>query len=437
MAGESGSNSSWFPGGFKRVFWMAIPAICLSRAAFSAGSPLSAASASGQLAVPATEPPPAEVAPEKPRKCQSFSLADPGGSMEHVPILDQGDLGSCYAYAASEAVDAWRFSRTPPDDTGFHTSPHATAISGKFNVSPYDRANQIMGDIGNPGNSALESSDTAETIRALKKDGICSYDAFGAGFKNTMYAEDPKTFWKQVQDAYDFYHQAYMNALLARDQARQDGILAKASAKFTSLFCEGGFNDTQSGFGKMNEMLGMIVADSVYGTLKEISAKVCAGHIRALPRDFPEKPATFGMNQITPSSLLEIKSRSKIYSHVMDAMFDFKNKQPVMIGYCDEVLTKPANDSLVDPEKPVDCSVHASLIIGRGTMTDGRCGFLIRNSWGTDRDSQHGLPSNIDANGDVWVAEDDLYRNLFDMSVIPPQGEAYKPPKNAYEGLAK
>ena len=378
------------------------------------------------------------VAPKPDVKCDQFSLADKGESMEHVPVLDQGDIGTCYAYAASEAVDAWRFSAYPQQGIGFHTSPHATAISTKASAAGSNMASLISDVATTPGKSALESDEITEAVRALKKDGICSYNALGANFNDTMYGQDPKTFWKQLENFYALYHKQYMSALIAQDQSKQNLILNQGSVTFATTFCNAGFSRDQSNFRNIAAVMRIITADSVFGALKEFSAKACSGNTMELPSDFPERPVTFNLIQITnPSTAKAIKPRSLIFSRIIGAMFDFKKKQPIMIGYCDEVLMHPDNEGIDDKDGNIDsknCASHASLIIGRGKMTDGRCGFLIRNSWGTDRDDGHGLVSNIDANGDVWVAEDDLYRNLDEISVLPPKGESYHPPLNAYEG---
>lgn len=355
--------------------------------------------------------------------------------MENVPILDQGDMGICYAYAASEAVDAWRFSGYPEQGTGFHTSPHAAAIGSKSSQSRYDRASSIFNFTVNPHASVLDAAFTENAVRALKKDGICSYDAFGANFQNSMYQRDPQTFWLQFQDLYDFFHKQYLSALMKRDQGAQDRILRAAGSRLTSLACSGNFGPGQRDFEDLNEAVQIIAADTVLEAFKRLSARICAGHTQALPADFPSRPVAFSIDQIThPVEARAIQTRGMIYSKVINAMFDFKKRQPLMITFCAEVLTDPGHTGLSDKDGSIGkCGSHATLIIGRGTMTDGRCGFLIRNSWGKDWDDD----PTTNANGDIWVAEDDLYRNLMGVSVIPPRGENYKPPSDTYAGVAE
>lgn len=117
---------------------------------------------------------------------------------------------------------------------------------------------------------------------------------------------------------------------------------------------------------------------------------------------------------------------------MIDAFFQFRRKQPIVISYCAEVLTAPAASGIDDKNGTVKtCAGHAGLIIGKGRMADGRCGYQIRNSWGTDPDGVE----NGDTKGNVWVAEDNLYRNLIEMDVLPPRGETYVPPQDLYSGI--
>lgn len=41
--------------------------------------------------------------------CSPIRLDDPGYSMEHVQVRDQKLIGDCYAEAAAQIYDAWRF----------------------------------------------------------------------------------------------------------------------------------------------------------------------------------------------------------------------------------------------------------------------------------------------------------------------------------------
>ena len=92
--------------------------------------------------------------------CGKVRLDEAGGSMEHVPVTDQGDLGICYAHAASELVDAYRFSHEPPkgdQEHDFLTNPLAAAL--------------LYAELEK--SASIEGGNACDTVDALKKYGLC------------------------------------------------------------------------------------------------------------------------------------------------------------------------------------------------------------------------------------------------------------------------
>jgi hypothetical protein len=380
--------------------------------------------------------PPASPTPAPAQSCQDFSLTDKGQSMEKIPVRDQGNVGICYAYASAEAIDAWRLSNDAAN-THFLTSPHAVAVSAKFNVSQADKTVEVFEAKMHNETAVVDGQDITETVRAVKKDGICSYDAFGSNFKqpDNRYNTNPLSFWLDVNDDYKSLHSAYMEALINHDSSAENKTVARAADRLSDLLCNAGFSEEQSKFTKLADVTSIIGAEDVFSALKVLANKVCAGHTEPLPSDFPN-PVTYSNDQLPPGMSTDT-ARAKVYGKMIDAMFNFKNKQPIMIGYCAEVLGDFGNVG-IDPKTgdvKKGCGLHASLIVGRGTLPDGRCGFLIRNSWGTDRDDAHGVTSQIDDQSDIMIPEDALYNNLTDIAVLPPRGEKYQPPQNTYQGI--
>jgi hypothetical protein len=355
--------------------------------------------------------------------------------MEKIPVRDQGNVDDCYAMTTATGIDAWRLS-SDPDNVSFLTSPHAVALSAKNNVSKVDKAENVFNLTKNKKQAVVDFHNIGEAVRAVKKDGVCSYDAFGANFskEGQRYGTNTFNFWVDLTEDYKALHHAYISALIKHDSSAEQKALAEAADRFTEVLCRAGFSDDQSRFQNLADLSDVIAADDAFVALKKLSDKVCAGHTAPLPKDFPNPVAVW--NEELPDNMRGVSDRKKVYSKVIDAMFDFKKRQPLMISYCDQVLKNFGYIGLnKDTGHLLECSNHASLIIGRGTMPDGRCGFLIRNSWGTDRDGYHGITSQIDDNGDIMIPEDALYNNLISVSVLPPRGEKYKAPRNVYEGI--
>jgi hypothetical protein len=360
--------------------------------------------------------------------CEPFSLTEKGGSMANVPVRDQGNIGTCYAYTAASAIDAWRFSAKPPGDPSFHTSPHAAAIGERINSTPSERAKANLRVTLTPGKAPVSGGMEVDAVIAAKKQGICSYEALGANFGNSIYQKDPNSFWTQVKNFYDFYHKQYMNALKSGSEEEALKILNEAKESLGSQLCLANFKPKQKNFEDIKQVKTFLLSDDVFDGLKILSDKLCAGQTIKLPPEFPDKPKMFLRTSIPIVGAFENpKAKRLIFQRVISAMLNFKNRQPLMIAYNSQVLSNP----LV-----VANSGHASLIIGRGRLTDGRCGYLIRNSWGADGDGL-GSTDRLDMNGDILVAEDDLIGSLHDVSVLPPHGEEYKPPKDLYDGVAE
>jgi hypothetical protein len=110
---------------------------------------------------------------------------------------------------------------------------------------------------------------------------------------------------------------------------------------------------------------------------------------------------------------------------------DRKKAQPIAISYCSKMLKdKNYEGTVVHHDKSFggqkvpkskDCGPHASVIIGKKKI-EGKCNYLIRNTWGSRCDG-YDWSCKMNAYGEavgVWVPEDALFSNLmsytfFDM----------------------
>lgn len=101
---------------------------------------------------------------------QSVSRMDQsGGSMSRVPVMDQGDLGICYSYSATQMVDAYRFSHG--DNSEVLTSSIEAAIGASANkIEKYYNSfstEEVM-------RGSIDGGDVCEVVNYLKNNGICS-----------------------------------------------------------------------------------------------------------------------------------------------------------------------------------------------------------------------------------------------------------------------
>ncbi len=356
-------------------------------------------------------------------------MAENGGSMVRVPVRDQGNIGTCYAETAVSAVDAWRFSAKPPVNLDFHSSPHAAAIAERINSTPSSRAtkNYLVSLKGQAGSTPINGGNENDTVIALKKHGLCSYEALGANFGKSIFQKDPHSFWTLVKNSYDLYNKQYMTALKTGSAAEQQKVLNEAREALGSQLCLANFAVPQRSIENIDEIRRFLLSEDVFEGLKNLSDKVCSGQTIQLPADFPDKPVMYSITDAPfPGAAHHPQAKSLILRRMITAMLSFQNRQPLMIAYNSSVLSSPQSSETT--------AKHGSLIIGRGKLTDGRCGYLIRNSWGSDGDGL-GTTDRIDKNGDILVAEEDLMRSLSRISVLPPRGEKFKPPQGLYEGV--
>jgi hypothetical protein len=96
----------------------------------------------------------------------TIRLDDEGKPFSVIPPRDQSSLGTCYAHAAANLVDAYRFSHGDYR-TDFFTSPEAAAITSaarSFHLS------------------TLDGGFATDVINTLRETGSCSDSVFKAAF---------------------------------------------------------------------------------------------------------------------------------------------------------------------------------------------------------------------------------------------------------------
>jgi len=316
--------------------------------------------------------------------CSEVRLDAPGGTMEHVPVRDQGNLGDCYAVAEAELVDAYRKSH------GGSIAFNSSAIDGTVQLGLHSK----VGLIDSLGYTDAGSDDVCDIVRDQKKTGLCD---------EKVVEENPSTL---AQDL-DFLNQSY--DILTDPKSNRKGVqkfLKKESC---------GEDDVESASLATTQAELMAVLKSITRPveaqfLRELSG-ICS---RAIRRPLGNVSCEKNRGDYIPLSEHE-KTKAFLLSMLRNA-----KSQPIAIGYCGNLLYKGQNyeglDSTADrsenPERD-DCDGHDSLIIGKGRdPKTGRCSFLIQNSWGTDCSQYSGDWVCEKKTGKIWVDADVLSRNI-------------------------
>lgn len=330
--------------------------------------------------------------------CVEYNLKAPGGSMEKVPVRDQTNIGSCYAYAASGIVDAWRFSHDDKD-YGFSTSPHAIAVASKAFLTPEEF--KTVGDL-EEDDALIEGGFIEQALLATKALGACNYKKFGDRFG--LYNGTSKAFIKDLESFYIIYNDVakFKAAKEKKPMLTEQQITEQLNCKLQS----GGISSTLNS----KEVTEILATNSLNDYLKSLLDKVCKDSMKKV--NIPEAIAATGKG-------LPKDERMGKLSNFVEAMLKAGNKQPVGITYCSSVLTAPNSTKINDITGAIEsetCGAHASLIIGRRLTGAGQCQFLVRNSWGQNYHYPAGITTDED--GDIWLDEEDLLRNTWAVTSL-------------------
>jgi hypothetical protein len=297
--------------------------------------------------------------------------------MENVPVRDQGSLGICFAETAAEELSAVQRKLHIPNPV----EPSAMAIAA--GVSAKTRKN-----------SFTHGGDPCEALAFAKNNGVCS----SSDIENT-------------------------NPDSGGNLAKDLNVVAAGNTKdeFERLFPKPNRCETR------NSLVNVSNDKSV---LESVLKKSCdtEGDYKLLTKNCSKEPANLQMSKKIrelplqchrfPDSKRTQKVKPAEYAQKLNYLLDGPNPLPPMIGFCSSILTDLSKPDA--PPAPKDsCGGHAALVIGRREV-NGKCQFLLRNSWGPECDH---YPPKLQSNcepgkGNIWIDTDTLTKNT--LEVIPP-----------------
>lgn len=320
-------------------------------------------------------------------------LDRPGFSMEHVSVMDQGSVGLCYAYSASQMADAWRFSH---GDTSYkhRTSPWVIGMQS----SPFGLRTPAGG-----GTTEL-------AINAIRENGSCDKDSFAnhlgkhVGVCPSFDCDEQVIYSKQIETIGNLYLE-YRNYW-------------KAHARMPLVFVFSGMDINPAEKNGPKDFRDEVAAAT-------LECALSWGHdARALPSiDLIQRLLDEGNPTKIIASVVASECKAPINKIVdlpnaetisldqekleetLKEKFSQKNPQPVGINYCSRLLLFGKNTNLSQP-----CGDHASLVIGKRTSPEGKCQVLIRNSWGSGCATYS--PDWECDQGNIWVDTDVVSQNM-------------------------
>ncbi len=322
-------------------------------------------------------------------------------SLRAVPIFDQSGVDNCYAFAAAAAADAWRFSHG--DKRLYHvTSP--THLSVLFAYEEKLLPLEILKDIElDPdlerklGRVNLNRGSPTMAFEKLRRYGSCDSRGF----------------------------------LSHRDQLLIEAIWLHLK-KITSLADSEGrrLNDEEiqcfrEGLSPFKNASWLVYAFSQamakkypLEIMKDAATRIC--RFRSLRMWHLPKPLGEGLPQDRPEDRLKL----------IHAALDQSLPQPAVVSYCSRVLSDKNAKATAEPlgkgarpctDRPKKYDGHVSAVVGRRKAENGKCQFLVRNSWGMackDRPTQKPYAWDCEV-GQIWVDEDALANNSYWVSYLP------------------
>lgn len=329
-----------------------------------------------------------------------INLNDPGGSMEHVAVREQGHFEICYAEVAAQMADAWRFSHGDKE-YAFQTSAMTLALQA---------GDPALTSHPDDGLSTRGGGFIDHAMEALVNQGACPQS-------DAVDSIDPQLTLQIVR--------------LLASEARGDDVNFQA---IHSQLNHVGLGSLLPPDGFIHSILEDKTLD-LPTQLDRILSSNCArsGHSRKL--ELPKfshigyvAPGVVGVNgrNHRPDNPTAIFQEMHDYIGYLQLRIKDKTSLPVGISHCSAFLMLGQEAAGFDNKAMYQgghCGKHATLVVGKRTnTTSGKLQFLLRNSWGANcgrnrNHTNHILSQRWECvdGGNLWVDADALERNLLEL----------------------
>lgn len=344
--------------------------------------------------------------------CGNVRLDQPPHSMAHVYVRDQGPFRDCYAAAAAQMIDAYRFSH---GDTRYNLA-----------TSTLMAATQNARDEFFP-KLQISHGDTCSCIGTVAKHGGCSALAENLSdgswpdyymFHYQMWADElEKANAVAVKDNIDFL--VYLTGQPPEYDSEKELENEKRYNRLLEQYAQNVCKDLTKTTIQKKSMPSVqfieefLAADNSAGLIEFLLAKLCTG-----ANHFEVKLPSCGehiFNRVIP----DVSGHERQISGLLNQ----PNAQPLAIKYCSAVLRKgssyegnPLNFPLGMGKEAKDCGLHESLIIGeRKSPKTGHCQYLVRNTWGVSCNQGYAKEWDCES-GSIWIDQDALTKNIYSLS---------------------
>lgn len=346
-------------------------------------------------------------------------LDDEHFSMHHVAVRDQGQIGDCYAHAAAQFYDAWRFKL---EETDYTRQSSGIEMNQRFKWYR--------------GDTDIDGGKLAKIVPALSKVGTCAESDLNALFRGMtvdqygsavmkIYNDQSAAFDKEVDPLIAGLPRPHSPIQFVLWERMKKEIEAEHLPKFlnegteklkelhrrvlTFKYDESRLTMLMPDRDKLKDVVG------IFATLWPITCPT-----KRMKSTVPfkvENESHYGWSWSSFSwRFFGSDTLARIHGELdyhMDAM-------PIGISYCSKVLKEGLAYKTRSPNTD-ECGRHASLIIGRRTHPDHpeRRQLLVRNTWGKYCGSAYSPDWTCEADkGSIWVDESALARAIFETQVF-------------------
>jgi hypothetical protein len=315
------------------------------------------------------------------------------GPFQHISVTHQAS-GDCYAEAAANLVDAYRFTHLnlePDSDQpySFHTSPEWLAIEtkrefirSKSNLK-YDQPSFFF-----------DGGSIASAINTLRKKGACNRNENPDSFLGFGSIEKIK----YLEIAYRYYHEK-QKRYHGKKSFDSNDLIENISYKYS-------YNEDEKRFLQSIDKTGKSLTLDQF-----LLSQGCAEKDR---RKFPHIPAPLVIHLSDSTPSIVNSTLQKVTEKALPA------SQPIGIAYCASNLFTNSEISKYSRLSDKKCEPHASSIIGQ-RYRFGRRQLLLQNSWGTQCESlKLRYADHVDCeNGRLWIDQTILSQQVLSLTYIP------------------
>jgi hypothetical protein len=365
-------------------------------------------------------------------ECKPMRLDGPGGPMEKMPMLDQGDIGYCYAVTSSAAIDAYRFSH---GDTNYDhiTSPFALAQKHRvFNNQSAESLREKIAQmkaldaISPPTNAKIRKDDYHVLARRLsdqlRQTPLSVLPINAKPHTPPLMYDDAAE--KALSKSANYLDGGWVPWVYLANTGRDQFLKSCDNATLEK------FAKHKKDLQKMLDLWSLSKADRIqYKQSKEVCALESHDYVlygQSIDQAAKETNLQDYLDKIVdnaceekaikvslPENTIIEGSQTKNIADSLKAALNLKNPQPATLSYCagfywNKTKGKVSEDSCEYP--------HGSSVVGMRPASNGKCEFLVRSTWG--KECTWGYPKEKCENGSYWVDEETMNNNGYSYSLL-------------------